>query len=130
MVRDKPKQSRANIQVHIRDVNDNSPEFLTDSYEVFVAENVGPGSTIAWIRAEDKDSGILGNLIQFLVFPFLIKTNLNNYFNFHFCLSIRNPESGIPPVQNFITKIAPDLSATLSSFVAPEGLDITRAGTF
>ena len=67
MVDDKPKQSRANIQVHIRDVNDNSPEFLTDSYEVFVAENVGPGSTIAWIRAEDKDSGILGNFIQFFV---------------------------------------------------------------
>ena len=67
MVQDKPKQSRANIQVHIRDVNDNSPEFLTDSYEVFVAENVGPGSTIAWIRAEDKDSGILGNFIQSLI---------------------------------------------------------------
>ena len=60
IVEDKPKESRASIQVHIRDVNDNSPEFQTDSYEVFVAENVGPGSTLAWIRAEDKDSGILG----------------------------------------------------------------------
>ena len=57
---DRPKQSRANIQVHIRDVNDNSPEFQTDSYEVFVAEDVSPGATLAWIRAEDKDSGILG----------------------------------------------------------------------
>ena len=60
MVQEKPKESRANIQVHIRDVNDNPPEFQTDSIEVFVAENVGPGSTLAWIRAEDKDSGILG----------------------------------------------------------------------
>ena len=63
MVEDKPKESRASIQVHIRDVNDNSPEFQTDSYEVFVAENVGPGSTLAWIRAEDKDSGILGTYL-------------------------------------------------------------------
>ena len=60
MVQDKPKQSRANIQVHIRDVNDNPPEFPSSSYEVFVPENVQPGSTLAWIRAEDKDSGILG----------------------------------------------------------------------
>ena len=55
-----PKESRANIQVHIRDVNDNPPEFPSQSYEVFVPENVQPGSTLAWIRAEDKDSGILG----------------------------------------------------------------------
>ena len=57
---DRPKESRASIQVYIRDVNDNPPEFQTDSYEVFVAENVAPGATLAWIRAEDKDSGILG----------------------------------------------------------------------
>ena len=54
------KESRATIQVHIRDVNDNPPEFPTHSYEVYVPENVGPGSTLAWIRAEDQDSGILG----------------------------------------------------------------------
>ena len=55
-----PKESRANIQVHIRDVNDNPPEFPSNSYEVYVPENVQPASTLAWIRAEDKDSGILG----------------------------------------------------------------------
>ena len=65
MVQEKPKESRANIQVHIRDVNDNPPEFQTDSIEVFVAENVGPGATLAWIRAEDKDSGILGKAFLF-----------------------------------------------------------------
>ena len=73
MVQEKPKESRANIQVHIRDVNDNPPEFQTDSIEVFVAENVGPGSTLAWIRAEDKDSGILGKgPFKFYVSMFLV----------------------------------------------------------
>jgi cadherin 23 len=61
VVENKPKESRASVHVHIRDVNDNSPEFSTDSYEVYVSENVAPGGTLAWIRAEDKDSGILGS---------------------------------------------------------------------
>ena len=60
VVRDQAKESRANVQVHIRDVNDNAPDFATRTYEAYVPENVEPGSTIAWIRAEDKDSGIRG----------------------------------------------------------------------
>ena len=60
IIKDRPKESRATVQVHIRDVNDNAPDFATGTYEAYVPENVEPGATIAWIRAEDRDSGILG----------------------------------------------------------------------
>ena len=64
-----PKESRANVQVHVRDVNDNTPDFSTSTYEAYVPENVEPGATIAWIRAEDEDSGILGTQgIRYCVF--------------------------------------------------------------
>ena len=61
----KKLSSTATVLLNVQDVNDNPPEFQTDSIEVFVAENVGPGSTLAWIRAEDKDSGILGKPLTF-----------------------------------------------------------------
>lgn len=55
-----PHESRASVTVHIRDVNDNSPTFNEDAYEVEIPENIDQGSTIAWIRATDQDSGSFG----------------------------------------------------------------------
>ena len=74
IVKNKPKESRASITVHIRDANDNSPEFQTESYEVFIPENIQAGATIAWIRAEDKDSGILGTFFDYFSVIFDHKT--------------------------------------------------------
>ena len=84
-----PKESRANVQVHVRDVNDNAPDFSTSTYEAYVPENVEPGATIAWIRAEDEDSGILGtqgiryvpqcgNFMIFLSLRFYVKSILGD----------------------------------------------------
>ena len=55
-----PKQSVAGITVHLRDTNDNSPEFSRERYEVEIPEDARPGATIAAVRAIDKDSGLLG----------------------------------------------------------------------
>ena len=55
-----PKQSVAGVTVHLRDRNDNSPEFSRERYEVEIPEDARPGATIAAVRAIDKDSGLLG----------------------------------------------------------------------
>ena len=55
-----PKQSVAGVTVHLRDTNDNSPEFSRERYEVEIPEDARPGATIAAVRAIDKDSGLLG----------------------------------------------------------------------
>lgn len=54
------KQSIVPVTVYIRDRNDNYPEFLKSMYEVYVEENIGPGSTVAQISAKDLDSGSYG----------------------------------------------------------------------
>ena len=55
-----PKQSVAGVTVHLRDRNDNSPEFSRERYEVEIPEDARPGATVAAVRAIDKDSGLLG----------------------------------------------------------------------
>lgn len=48
------------ITVHIRDGNDNFPEFTEPMYDVSIQENCGVGTTVAWIQALDDDSGNYG----------------------------------------------------------------------
>lgn len=54
------KYSVVPVQVHIRDINDNVPEFERDVYEVHVKENARKGGMIAKVRATDLDSGSFG----------------------------------------------------------------------
>ena len=54
------KESRVNVTIHIRDQNDNPPEFLKDRYEVYIPENLVAGDIVARIEADDKDSGVFG----------------------------------------------------------------------
>ncbi|XP_046405905.1 cadherin-23 [Ischnura elegans] len=60
IVPNRPKRSVVPVTVYIRDMNDNIPEFLEDHYEATVAENCGIGTTVAWVQAMDKDSGVFG----------------------------------------------------------------------
>lgn len=53
---DFPKRSKVPVIVHIRDRNDNYPEFTKSLYEVTVPENCEVGTTIAWVQALDDDS--------------------------------------------------------------------------
>ncbi|KAJ1522204.1 hypothetical protein ONE63_002512 [Megalurothrips usitatus] len=54
------KYSAVPLTVHIRDVNDNVPEFDKNVYEVSVPENSMKGTTVAKIVAKDADSGEFG----------------------------------------------------------------------
>lgn len=60
VVFENPKRTRVPVVVHVRDRNDNYPEFTKSSYEVMVPENCEVGTTIAWVQALDDDSGNLG----------------------------------------------------------------------
>ncbi|CAH0406856.1 unnamed protein product [Chilo suppressalis] len=55
-----PKMSIVPIMVHIKDENDNFPEFTESLYMVSVPENCGVGTTVAWVQALDQDSDNYG----------------------------------------------------------------------
>jgi cadherin 23 len=48
------------ILIHIRDRNDNFPEFLEETYEVYIPENSKIGTIVATVKATDIDSGNYG----------------------------------------------------------------------
>ncbi|CAH2108500.1 unnamed protein product [Euphydryas editha] len=55
-----PKMSVVPITVHIKDENDNYPEFTESIYMVSIPENCKVGTTVAWVQALDKDSDNYG----------------------------------------------------------------------
>ncbi|KAK5649206.1 hypothetical protein RI129_000235 [Pyrocoelia pectoralis] len=56
VVIDDPQLTKVSVTVHIRDQNDNYPEFIQSSYEVSIPENSEVGTTVAWVQALDDDS--------------------------------------------------------------------------
>ncbi|XP_078684144.1 protein dachsous-like [Branchiostoma floridae x Branchiostoma belcheri] len=50
------------ITIHVRDVNDNQPRFLQDTYQASVSENQDPGTSVIQITALDADAGTNGVL--------------------------------------------------------------------
>lgn len=60
IVTKEPKMSIVPITVHIKDENDNFPEFTESLYTVTIPENCGVGTTVAWVQALDKDSDSYG----------------------------------------------------------------------
>ncbi|XP_072938602.1 cadherin-23 [Epargyreus clarus] len=60
VVTNNPKMSIVPIMVHIKDENDNFPEFTESLYTVSIPENCGVGTTVAWVQALDQDSDNYG----------------------------------------------------------------------
>ena len=48
--------------MHIKDRNDNIPQFAKEAYNVVIPENISIGASIARIEAVDLDSGNYGTL--------------------------------------------------------------------
>ncbi|XP_056330520.1 protocadherin-16 [Danio aesculapii] len=59
---DSKQQSHANLTILVEDVNDNSPVFSQDLYEVTLAEHSPAGSSVITVTATDKDSGENGRI--------------------------------------------------------------------
>ncbi|KAM9356718.1 uncharacterized protein ABDE67_004302 [Symphorus nematophorus] len=68
--------------IEIGDVNDNSPVITMASYSGKISEDSAPGTVVALISVQDKDSGKNGqvhlNIDENL--PFKIKSSLRNYY--------------------------------------------------
>ncbi|KAK7904486.1 hypothetical protein WMY93_017093 [Mugilogobius chulae] len=59
---DSKHHSEANLTVLVEDVNDNSPVFTQDLYQVTVAEHLPAGSVVVTVTATDRDSGDNGRV--------------------------------------------------------------------
>jgi len=55
------------IDVVVGDVNDNSPQFERETYNVDVPENITIGSTVVRLVATDRDNGENGRVLYRLV---------------------------------------------------------------
>ncbi|KAG8004039.1 Protocadherin gamma-A8 [Nibea albiflora] len=68
--------------IEIGDVNDNSPLITMASYSGKISEDSSPGTVVALISVQDKDSGKNGQ-VQLNIdenLPFKIKSSLRNYY--------------------------------------------------
>nr|KAG5696279.1 hypothetical protein BaRGS_019981 [Batillaria attramentaria] len=52
-----PRSSTASLKIHIRDVNDNDPEFSRAEYKFNILENQPVGTRIGQVTASDRDAG-------------------------------------------------------------------------
>lgn len=59
---DPPMKSEANLEIIITDINDNSPVFSQDSYNVTINENVTTPLVILKVNAVDSDFGQNGEV--------------------------------------------------------------------
>lgn len=55
--------AHAAVLIHIQDVNDNRPKFVTDHFIAGIAENGNAGEKVVQIEAYDLDSGANGEII-------------------------------------------------------------------
>ncbi|XP_055473369.1 protocadherin gamma-B6-like, partial [Psammomys obesus] len=55
---DPPRSATTQIEVSVKDTNDNPPVFSQEEYRVSVSENLPPGSSVLRVTATDKDEGV------------------------------------------------------------------------
>ncbi|KAM4619841.1 protocadherin-16 [Polymixia lowei] len=59
---DSQHQTEANITILVEDINDNTPTFTQDLYQVMLPEHTPPGSPVVTVTATDRDSGENGKV--------------------------------------------------------------------
>ncbi|KFO19364.1 Protocadherin gamma-A10 [Fukomys damarensis] len=55
---DPPQSATAQIEIAVKDTNDNPPKFTKDEYRISLSENLPPGSSVLQVTATDADEGI------------------------------------------------------------------------
>ncbi|KAM6940342.1 protocadherin Fat 1a isoform 2-T2 [Xenentodon cancila] len=58
--------SSVNVNIQVKDVNDNKPVFEADPYEAVIVENLPSGTQVVQVKATDLDSGTNGNVVYSL----------------------------------------------------------------
>ncbi|KAJ7421755.1 hypothetical protein WISP_41297 [Willisornis vidua] len=62
-----PAYSNTRVKISVSDVNDNMPAFPSPSDSILLPEATEPGTTVYTVQAEDRDSGVNGQVIFELV---------------------------------------------------------------
>lgn len=60
-----PRSGSIEVEVVVTDANDNAPVFEYDSYEVGVVENIAQSTTVARVRASDRDIEKNGQVVHY-----------------------------------------------------------------
>uniref|UniRef100_A0A8C9Q541 Cadherin domain-containing protein n=1 Tax=Spermophilus dauricus TaxID=99837 RepID=A0A8C9Q541_SPEDA len=55
---DPPRSATAQIEIFVKDTNDNPPVFSKDEYRISLSENLPPGSPVLQVTATDADEGV------------------------------------------------------------------------
>nr|XP_044988518.1 protocadherin gamma-B6 isoform X17 [Jaculus jaculus] len=55
---DPPRSATTQIEISVKDTNDNPPVFSEEEYRISISENLPPGSPVLEVTATDKDEGI------------------------------------------------------------------------
>ncbi|XP_038556110.1 protocadherin gamma-B7-like [Micropterus salmoides] len=100
--------------IEITDVNDNSPIITMASYSGKISEDSTPGTVVALISVQDKDSGKNG-LVHLNIdenIPFKIKSSLRNYYTLvteqsldrekrpKYNITLTATDEGLPPLSS------------------------------
>ncbi|XP_028998199.1 protocadherin Fat 1a isoform X2 [Betta splendens] len=55
-----------NVNIQVKDINDNKPIFESDPYEAVIVENLPSGTQVIQVKANDQDSGSNGHVVYSL----------------------------------------------------------------
>ncbi|XP_052597965.1 protocadherin gamma-B6 isoform X11 [Peromyscus californicus insignis] len=55
---DPPRSATTQIEISVKDINDNPPVFSKEEYRISVSENLPPGSSVLQVTATDEDEGL------------------------------------------------------------------------
>ncbi|XP_056605424.1 cadherin-11 [Triplophysa dalaica] len=118
------QDAKVRVNIKVKDVNDNAPEFATQS-EVFVCENVNPGKLIETVSAVDKDEMAQRQHFHFSLAPevannqnfslkdnrdstasiFVIRKGFSRMTQDVYHLPIEINDNGVPPMSSTNTLI-------------------------
>ena len=103
------KTATAQVNIRVRDINDNEPQFSQDLYMFEISENMDAGAFIGLITADDKDDGPNGNVkytftdpsVPFVIGPYdgrvTTRNRLDREARASYDLTVEASDQGTPP---------------------------------
>ena len=109
-----PRSDTVTVRISLLDANDNRPEFSSQEYDGYIAENTAPGASIVTVTASDPDRGDKGRveysisnvdlLVSFEINPTSGQINSKRVFDYEvkqlYELSIIARDKASPPLES------------------------------
>ncbi|XP_019730298.1 protocadherin gamma-A11-like [Hippocampus comes] len=139
-----PLETEKSVIISIMDLNDNTPEIEVTSFSSAIAENSKPGTTVALISVNDKDSGVNGKItchvrgdipfmltpsLQDNMFSLITKSHLDREHQAKYDVTIVAKDAGEPPLSSHktisvtvsdVNDNSPEFSSNLYTFYINE----------